>query len=97
MNIASFNLLADFIELGNGIGYVTKLYVEEQLETKIIYELNVIPDTPKIEYGVILLKNNMLTSHCKLFVDYIIKKIVRVLTFFFVCNNIICMVADKTT
>lgn len=74
MNIASSNLLADFIELGYGIGYVTKLYVEEQLKAKRIYELNVIPDTPKIEYGIILLKNNMLTSHCKLFVDYIIQK-----------------------
>ena len=71
MNIASSNLLVDFIRLGYGIGYVTKLYVEEELKEKKLFEIKVIPDTDEISYGIILLKNNVMTSHCKKFIDYL--------------------------
>lgn len=71
MNIASSNLLVDFIRLGYGIGYVTKLYVEEELKEKKLFEIKVIPDTDEINYGIILLKNNVMTSHCKKFIDYL--------------------------
>lgn len=71
MNIASSNLLVDFIRLGYGIGYVTKLYVEEELKEKKLLEIKVIPDTDEISYGIILLKNNVMTSHCKKFIDYL--------------------------
>lgn len=71
MNIASSNLLVDFIRLGYGIGYVTKLYVEEELKEKKLFEIKVVPDTDEISYGIILLKNNVMTSHCKKFIDYL--------------------------
>lgn len=71
MNIASSNLLVDFIRLGYGLGYVTKLYVEEELKEKKLFEIKVIPDTDEISYGIILLKNNVMTSHCKKFIDYL--------------------------
>lgn len=71
MNIASSNLLVDFIRLGYGIGYVTKLYVEEELKEKKLLEIKVVPDTDEISYGIILLKNNVMTSHCKKFIDYL--------------------------
>lgn len=71
MNIASSNLLTDFIILGYGIGYVTKLYVEKELEEKSLFEIKVTPDTDEINYGIILLKNNILPSHCKKFIDYL--------------------------
>ena len=71
MNIASSSLLVDFIELGYGIGFVTKLYIEKELETKKLYEIKVTPDTSEIDYGIILLKNNILASHCKKFIEYL--------------------------
>ena len=71
MNIASSSLLVDFIELGYGIGFVTKLYIEKELENNKLYEIRVTPDTEEINYGIILLKNNILPSHCKKFIDYL--------------------------
>lgn len=71
MNIASSNLLVDFIHLGYGIGYVTKLYVEEELKENKLFEIKVVPDTDEISFGIILLKNNVMTSHCKKFIDYL--------------------------
>lgn len=71
MNIASSSLLVDFIELGYGIGYVTKLYIEKELKDNKLFEIKVKPDTKEINYGIILLKNNILPSHCKKFIDYL--------------------------
>lgn len=72
MNIGSSSLLVNFVSLGYGIGYVTKLYVEEELKNKTLYELKVNSNTNDIEYGIILLKNNVMTSYCKKFIDFLI-------------------------
>lgn len=71
MNIASSSLLVDFIELGYGIGFVTKLYIEKELKQEKLFEIKVTPDTEEINYGIILLKNNILPSHCKKFIEYL--------------------------
>ena len=71
MNIASSNLLIDFIKMGYGIGYVTKLYVDEDLEKNKLYEINVVPQPSLIDYGVIILKNNIMTSQCNKFIKYL--------------------------
>lgn len=71
MNIASSSLVVDFIKMGYGIGYVTKLYVDEELKNKKLYEIDIVPKTPTIEYGIILLKNNVMTSHCNKFIKYL--------------------------
>jgi len=71
MSIASSNLLIDFIELGYGIGYVTKLFVEKELEENKLFEINVYPNPDKIKYGIIILKNNILPSHYKKFIEHL--------------------------
>ncbi len=73
MNIASSSLLIDFINLGYGIGYVTELYVQEELRKGNIIKVNVVPQPSIISFGIISLKNNILTNHCKKFVE-ILKK-----------------------
>lgn len=73
MSIASSNLLVDFLIMGYGIGYVTKLYVEDALKDKKLYKIDVFPDTDMIAYGIIVLKNNVLTSHCSQFIDFLKK------------------------
>ena len=42
---------------------------DKGLET--LNEINVTPDTSEIDYGIILLKNNILPSHCKKFIEYL--------------------------
>ena len=69
MNIASSRLLIDFAAIGYGIGFVSKLYVEDELKAKKLYEINVVPDTMYSDYGIILLKNNILPSHCNKFIE----------------------------
>ena len=73
MNIASSSLLIDFINLGYGIGYVTELYVKDELRKGNIIKVNVVPQPNIISFGIISLKNNILTNHCKKFVE-ILKK-----------------------
>lgn len=71
MSIASSSLLIDFTRMNYGIGYVTKLYVEDFLENNQLFEIKVIPTPERIEYGVIQLKNNILSSHCDRFIKHL--------------------------
>lgn len=71
MNIASSNLLIDFLTIGYGVGYVTKLYVEDELKQNKLHEINVVPQTEVIPFGAILIKNNIMSSHCKKFIEYL--------------------------
>lgn len=71
MNIASSNLLIDFINLGYGIGYVTQLYVQDELEREVLYQVNVTPSTEEVSFGLITLKNNVLSQQCQKFINYI--------------------------
>lgn len=72
-NIGSSSLLIDFTKIGYGIGYITKLYVKKELMDKSLFIIQTIPKTPKISYGIITLKNNVLTNICKRFIKYLLK------------------------
>lgn len=74
MNIASSNLLIDFIIMGYGIGYVTKLYIEKELKTGILKELKITSNTESISYGIMSLKHNIMTSHSKKLIEYLKKR-----------------------
>lgn len=71
MSIASSNLLIDFIKMGYGIGYVTKLYAKDELKNKKLKEINLSVPTQEISFGIITLKNNILSNQCKKFIDII--------------------------
>lgn len=73
LNIGSSNLIIDFACIGYGVGYVTKLYAQEELKEKKIYEINVEPKPENIEYGIIRLKNNILPLYCNILIDYLLK------------------------
>ena len=74
MNIASSNLLVDFVKLGYGIGYVTELYVMDELKKGNLFELVLNNDTPCVDYGIISLKNNVKSSISNLFLEYLINE-----------------------
>ena len=71
MNIASSNLLLDFINMGYGIGYVTELYVKDELKKGDIFKINIVPEPEVISFGIISLKNNIFTNPCKKFIETI--------------------------
>lgn len=72
LNIGSSSLLIDFTKIGYGIGYVTKLYIEKELENKSLFIIKTIPETPKISYGIVTLKNNVLSNSCNKFIASLI-------------------------
>lgn len=69
MNIASSNLLIDFINMGYGIGYVTELYIKDELKKGNVFKIDVMPQPESISFGIISLKNNIMTNHCKKFIE----------------------------
>ncbi|MCI9280883.1 MAG: LysR family transcriptional regulator [Bacilli bacterium] len=69
MNIASSNLLIDFIKMGYGIGYVTELFIKEELNNNELIEINLNPQPEKISFGLIVLKNSLLSSCCSKFIN----------------------------
>ncbi len=71
MTVSSSSLLVEFALMGYGIAYVSKLYVDDELNNKQLYELKVKPDTENMDYGIIMLKNNIMTTHCRKFIDYL--------------------------
>lgn len=73
LNIGSSSLLIDFTKIGYGIGYVTKLYAEKELKNKELFIIETIPKTPTISYGIITLKNNILSNSCNKFIDYLLE------------------------
>lgn len=73
MEIASSNLLIEFAKIGYGIGVVTKEYVRNELKRKELYELNVTPEIPKRNFGIISLKNNYLSKGCTEFLNILLK------------------------
>ena len=74
MSIASSSLLIDFVSIGYGVGYVTKLYIEKELKNKELYELSITPTTNNIDYGIITLRKNRLPNYVKIFINYICNK-----------------------
>ncbi len=73
LNIGSSSLLIDFTKIGYGIGYVTKLYIEKELKNESLFIIKTIPETPKISYGIVTLKNNILSNSCNKFITSLIK------------------------
>ena len=73
INIGSSSLLLDFVKIGYGIGYTTKLYAFKYLEDKELFVVKTIPKTPKVEFGIITLKNNIITNICLEFINIIEK------------------------
>ena len=72
MNIASSNLLTSFIKMGYGIGYVTDIYVKDELDNKEIYKVNVNVPNKKVDFGIITFKNNILFKECNSFINLLI-------------------------
>jgi len=74
MNIASSNLLVDFVKIGYGIGFITKQYIESELNNNELFVLNIIPKIKSNKFGIITLKNNILSFSSEKFIEIIMKQ-----------------------
>lgn len=74
MEIASSNLLIEFTKIGYGIGIVTKKYVQNALQRKELFEIDVEPKMPARNFGIITFKNNYLSRSCEEFIKILTDK-----------------------
>lgn len=72
--VVSFNLVKDMTKIGMGIGYVTKEFVQEELEKNELYEVKTNPAIPSREIGIATLKNTLPSFAARSFIDMILKK-----------------------
>lgn len=71
MNIASSNLLIDFVKIGYGIGFVTKQYVQEELGDQTLFEVQLEPAIPPRDFGIIQLKENFISFSAEAMLELI--------------------------
>lgn len=74
MNIASSNLLIDFVKIGFGVGVVTKEYVKEEIKNKELFVVDIKPKLKVRNFGIIKLKDNILTYSAQEMIKLISKK-----------------------
>lgn len=71
INVGSSNLLIDLVSIGYGFGYCTELYAKEKIKMGKIFKIDVYPSLEKVDFGLIFLKNNVMMSYSKKFVDFL--------------------------
>jgi len=52
LEVVSYNLIMDLVKAGFGIGYATKEFIKSDLDTKELYEIEVVPKVPKRFIGI---------------------------------------------
>lgn len=75
MDLASYSLVIEFAKIGMGVGFVTKNYVQEELESKSVFEINVTPKIPKRKIIVLTKKNYLPSFSTSKLIDIICGKI----------------------
>lgn len=59
IEIVSYALVVEFVKSGFGIGYVTKEFVQKELENKELYEVKVSKKIPERNLGIVTLVNHV--------------------------------------
>ncbi len=75
MDLASYSLVIEFAKIGMGVGLVTKSYVQEELNNKSLFEINVSPKIPKRKILVLTKKNYLPSFSTSKLIDIICGKI----------------------
>lgn len=74
IEIVSYGLVIEFIKAGFGIGYITKEFVKDALDSNEIYEIKIDKKIPKREIGIVTLKNIELNFAAHKLIDIINNK-----------------------
>ena len=73
MELASYSLVDEFTKLGLGIGYLTKEFIESELNNKELFEVKTTPKIPKRQIGIIYPDNKLLSKSSTKFVELLKK------------------------
>ena len=71
---ASFSLVVEFAKLGLGIGYVTKEYLGDELDTGELFEIKLSEKIPNRKLGIVIKKNQELSHASKMFLEILKEK-----------------------
>ena len=74
MELASYSLVDEFTKMGLGIGYLTKEFIEEELNNKELFEIKTSPKIPKRQIGIIYPDNKLLSKSSTKFVELLKNK-----------------------
>lgn len=72
LEVVSYNLIMDLVKAGFGIGYATKEFIKNELENKILYEIEVFPRVPKRYIGIATMDKKT--------PNYSVKKLIEIMT-----------------
>lgn len=59
MELTSYSLVKEFTEIGFGVGYLTKNFISEELQSKNLFELQIKEKIPPRDIGIAYLKNSI--------------------------------------
>ncbi len=71
IELASYSLVVEFSKIGLGIGYVTKDYINKELDNNELYELDIKEKIPKRNISIALVKNNVPNFSTKKLIEII--------------------------
>ncbi|MDD4187585.1 MAG: LysR family transcriptional regulator [Bacilli bacterium] len=75
MSLSSYGLVVEFSKIGLGIGYVTRDYIKKELDSGILYELDIKPKVPTRYIGLAISKNHIPSFSAKKLIEIITKGI----------------------
>ena len=73
-DVVSFNLVKDMTKMGLGIGYITREFAEDELNSGELFELNTNVKVPARHIGIATLSNTIPSFAARSFIDIILKK-----------------------
>lgn len=71
MELASYTLVTEFAKIGLGVAYVTKDYIQEELENHVLYEIKLKEKIPSRNIGIALSKNHLPSFSTKKLIEMI--------------------------
>lgn len=73
-DVVSFNLVKDMTTIGLGIGYLTKEFIDSEIQGKKLFPLNINPTIPSRKIGLVTLKKNIPSFASRSFINIILEK-----------------------
>ena len=74
LEVISYNLIVDLIKAGFGIGYATKEFIKDELESKTLYEIKITPSIPKRTIAIVTMNKKESNYSVKKIIEMINKK-----------------------
>ena len=74
LEVVSYNLIMDLVKSGFGIGYATKEFITDDLNSNKLYEIKVTPKMPKRHIGLALINQSIPNYSVKKLIDIITNK-----------------------